>query len=226
VASRSGTGATGLVAAIAATIGDFLLLATANATRPGFEWLPAPSEPALWVGTYLGVLAIPCYGLGYRDVARGLPAPHRAVVTSLGVAGGVLGGTTHGLTGLAIHVESAGGMGLDPVALLGRYGAYLLPLWALVGAGLVVGSAAFALGVGSGRPSFPRWMALANPAVLTLAVVFAGTASDTGRAFLVPAAPNVAHVAFFALAAATSNAGRDQCGAASAAAHSGAIRTS
>ena len=194
-----------LVAAIAATVGDVLLLATANAGRPGFEWLAAPSETALWIGTYLGVLAIPCYGLGYRDVARGVPPPYGRVVAALGIAGGVLGGTTHGLTGLAIHVESTGGTtGTDPVTMLARYGAYLLPLWALVGAGLVIGSTAFSLGVARGASSMPRWMALANPAVLTLAIVLAGTTSEIGRAFLVPAAPNVAHVAFFALAAATS----------------------
>jgi hypothetical protein len=194
-----------LVAAIAATAGDLLLLQTSNAGRPGFEWLPAPSESVLWIGTFLGVLAIPCYGLGYRDVAGHLPARHRRIVAALGVAGGVLGGTTHGLTGLAIHVEAAAGMtGVDPVTMLARYGAYLLPLWALVGAGLVIGSAAYALGVASGRSSMPRWMALANPAVLTLAIVLAGATSPIGRAFLVPAAPNVAHVVFFALAAATS----------------------
>jgi hypothetical protein len=49
----------------------------------------------------------------------------------------------------------------------------------------------------------PRWMALANPAFVTLAIVLAGTTSEVGRAFLVPAAPNVGHVVFFALAAAT-----------------------
>ena len=198
-------GRIGLVAAIAATAGDLLLLATSNAGRPGFEWLPAPSESALLVGTYLGVLAIPCYGLGYRDVARRLSTPYRGVVAALGVAGGVLGGTTHGLTGLAIHVESTGGMtGIDPVTMLARYGAYLLPLWALIGLGLVIGSTAFAVGVARGRSSMPRWMALANPAFVTLAIVLAGTTSEIGRAFLVPAAPNVAHVVFFALAAATS----------------------
>jgi hypothetical protein len=47
-------------------------------------------------------------------------------------------------------------------------------------------------------------MALANPWLVTLAIVLAGTPSEIGRTFLVPAAPNVAHVVFFALAAVTS----------------------
>ena len=197
-------GRIGLVAAIAATAGDFLLLATANAGRPGFEWLPAPSEPALWIGTYLGVLAIPCYGLGYRSVARGLPPRDGRVVAALGVAGGVVGGTTHGLTGLALHVESAGGMGFDPVTFSARYGSYLAPLWALIGILLLIGSSAFALGVARGRSSFPRGLTLANPLCVTSAIVFAAAPSEIFRPFLVPAAPNIAHVVFFGLAAATS----------------------
>ena len=50
-------------------------------------------------------------------------------------------------------------------------------------------------------PPLPRWLAFANPALLTLGIVFLGAASAVGRAFLVPAAPNVAHVVFFVLAA-------------------------
>jgi hypothetical protein len=166
---------------------------------------PRPSESALVVGTYLGVLAIPCYGLGYRDVARGLPRRIAGWSRRSASPAESSAGRRTASPGLAIHVESTGGTtGTDPVTLLARYGAYLLPLWALVGAGLVIGSTAFALGVARGRSSMPRWMALANPAVLTLAIVLVGTTSEIGRAFLVPAAPNVAHVVFFALAAWTS----------------------
>ena len=190
----------GVVAALAATAGDLLLLATSNATRPGFEWLPAPSETLLLVGTYLGVVAIPCYGLGYRDVAARFEPPYRPWLVALGVTGAVLGGTTHGLTGLVIHVEQTGGMGgVDPITVVARHGAYLLPLWAVIGVVTILGSVVSATGVLGGRSSFPRWMALASPAVLTLVLVLVGAASETGRAFLVPAAPNVAHVVFFGL---------------------------
>jgi hypothetical protein len=193
-----------IVAAVAATIGDLLLLATSNATRPGFEWLPPPSEAALVAGTYLGVLAIPCYGLGYRAVAARFDAGYRGPLTALGVVGGVLGGTTHGLTGLAIHVERmGGGAGVDPITVLGRYGSYLLPLWGAIGLASLVGSAVYAAGVFRRRSSLPHWMALVSPVVLTLALVLLGRGSATGEAFLVPAAPNVAHVLFFGLVAAT-----------------------
>ena len=150
-----------VVAAIAATVGDLLLLATAQASRPGFEWVPVPSATWLFVGTVLGVIGIPCYALGYRDVAARFASPYRGWIAGLGTAGAILGGVTHGLTGWATHVETASGMGgIDPVTLLGRYGAYLLPLWAALAAATLVGSAAFVLGVLRGRATLARSAAL------------------------------------------------------------------
>jgi hypothetical protein len=193
----------GVVAAIVATVGDLLLLVTSNAPRPGFEWLPSPSESTLLAGTYLGVLGIPFYGLGYRDVAARFDPSLGRWMTALGVAGGVLGGTTHGLTGLAIHVELTGGTGgVDPVTLVGRYGNYLFPLWMLIGVALVAGSGIYVAGLLGGRSSLPWWTAIANPLAITVVLVLLGATSALGRAFLVPAAPNVAHVVFFAMATA------------------------
>jgi len=155
----------GVLAAVAATVGDLLLLATSNAGRPGFEWLGPP---------------------------------YRRWVAALGVAGGVLGGTTHGLTGLVIHVEQSGGAGgLDPVMLLGRHGAYLLPLWAAIAMLSLAGSIAYATALLAGRSSLPRALAPVNPLVLTIAIALGAAGSSLGRAFLVPAAPNLAHVVFF-----------------------------
>lgn len=191
----------GLAAALAGTLGDILLLATSNAGRPGFEWLPAASETVLVVGTYLGIVAIPCYGLGYRTVAARFTPSYARWIAALGMAGGVLGGTIHGLTGLVIHVErTSGAAGVDPITVVARYGAYLFPLWTVVGGLLLLGSIVFAAGVLAGRASLPRWTALAGPAPLTVALAVVGSWSMVGRAFLVPAAPNLAHVVFFALA--------------------------
>jgi hypothetical protein len=193
----------GVTAALVGTIGDLLLLATSNASRPGFEWLPPASEAALLVGTYLGLLAIPLYGIGYRDVAARFDAPYRRPLTALGIAGGVLGGTTHALTGLAIHVELRGGTGgVDPVTMIARYGSYLLPLWALIAAMVLAGAGIYAVGVLGGRSALPRWAAIANPLVLTVGIVLLGATSAIGQGFLVPAAPNLAHVVFFAVASA------------------------
>jgi hypothetical protein len=186
----------GVVAAVLASVGDLLLLATANAGRPGFEWLPDRSDALLLVGTYLGIAAIPCYAIGYRQVAERLTPTLRRPLVALGTVGGVIGGTTHGLTGLVIHVAPPGD---DPFTVVARYGAYLLPLWALVVVVSVVGSGLYAAAILRGDADVPRWMALVNPVTLTGAFVAIGAMTPAGEAFLVPAAPNLAHVAYFAL---------------------------
>ena len=98
-------GVAAVAAALAATAGDLLLLWVANAARPELHLAPPPPG-ALVAGYYLGVLAIPLYGLGYWEVAQGLaPAGERAAraVFLLGLSGGALGGVVHGVTGLVIH---------------------------------------------------------------------------------------------------------------------------
>jgi len=189
---------TGVVAALVASVGDLLLLATANTGRPGWEWLPGRSETLLLIGTYLGIVAIPCYGLGYRAVARRFePRLGRALVV-FGAAGGILGGTTHGLTGLTIHVTAPGD---DPFTVVARYGAYLVPLWALIVVAMVVGSGIYTAGVLRGHATLPPWMALASPITLLLGVAALSAPFEVGEAFLVPASPNLAHVLFFGLVA-------------------------
>ena len=50
------------------------------------------------------------------------------------------------------------------------------------------------------RGAAPRGWIVANPAVASVLLAAAGAATELGRAFLVPAAPNLAHVVFFAAA--------------------------
>ncbi len=194
-------GTAGVVAAVLATLGDLLLLYVANSARPEFAALPRSPHGVLLVGTMLGVLAIPLYGLGYWHVATGLAPEHaragRAVFL-LGAYGGALGGIVHGVTGLIIEVERrAGTGGADPFAVLVRYGSCVLPLWGILAALSLAGSALFARAIWRGPTAYPRWMALANPATLVVALSLVGSLSPWLRAFLLPAAPNVAHVVFF-----------------------------
>jgi hypothetical protein len=44
-----------------------------------------------------------------------------------------------------------------------------------------------------------RWLAAANPVVITIALMALAIPFDWGRSFVAPAAPNLAHVAFFLL---------------------------
>ena len=198
-------GLAALVAALAATAGDVLLLYVANAARPELR-LPPPPAGALVAGYYLGALAIPLYGLGYWQVARGLsPAGERAARTVFlaGLYGGALGGVVHGVTGLVIHADAlAGTGGGDPLTVVARHGAYLLPLWALLAVLVLVGSIVYARAVLGGGTAFPRWMAGVNPVLVVTVLGAVSTLSPWLEAFLLPAAPNVAHVVFFAASSA------------------------
>jgi len=195
-------GVAATVAALAATAGDLLLLWVANAARPELRGLPPPPPGSLVAGYYLGVLAIPLYGLGYWQVAEDItPGGRRAAraVFFLGLAGGVVGGVVHGVTGLVIHADHLlGAAGEDPLAVVARHGAFLLPLWGLLGVLVVGGSILYARAVLGGSTRYSRWMAALNPALLVAVLGALATASPRLEAFLLPAAPNVAHVLFFA----------------------------
>src|SRR6186997_2609559 len=78
------------LAAVCASLGDLALLYVANARRPELA-LPPPPDGLLLAGFYLGVLALPLYGLGYWRVASGLhDAADARRVVALGAFGGAL----------------------------------------------------------------------------------------------------------------------------------------
>jgi hypothetical protein len=202
-------------AAVVASIGDLLLLWTANALRPGFG-VVSPPDGALRLGAALGVAAIPLYALGWAAAAaRARPALGRAAdgVMLAGGLGAVLGAYIHAATAWLIEDQMRGaapaGAPLDGVM---QAGAALTVPWAL--AAVLVTLASAALAYAARRAAPPRAWLVANPAVGTLVLAAAGAATELGRAFVVPAAPNLAHVVFFATALRSSGA-RSRAGAVS-----------
>jgi hypothetical protein len=191
------------VAALAASAGDLLLLWVGSAGRSDLG-LPALPAVALLAGHLLGVFAIPLYGFGYWGVSRGIAASHpRAArfVFVTGALGGAYGGVVHGITGVAGQLERAAGAAPgDPLAFVARLGAFLVPLWIGLAVAIAAGSLVFAVAIARGHSAFPRWMAFANPLALVLLAALLGAPTPIGRALLVPAAPNLGHVWFFALA--------------------------
>jgi hypothetical protein len=198
------------VAALAASLGDLLLLWVANAGRIELG-LPAPPDGALLIGHQLGVFAIPLYGVGYWGVSRAIGAAHRRAarfVFVTGALGGAYGGVVHGMTGMAEQLERAAGIEPgDPMAFVARLGAFLVPLWIGIAIAITAGSGVFAVAVARGDTALPRWMALASPFALVLLAALLGVPTPIGRALLVPTAPNLAHVWFFALAGLSMRAG-------------------
>lgn len=184
------------LAAALAALGDLAMLRFVGERAAG-------AGPALvWVvaGGLLGVVAIPFYALGYRLVVptlRRWSAVGARTVDGCGIAIAILGAIIHGLTAWAI-VRDVGAAAADWLESMTSWGTPLLALWGAATVAAVVASVAivwgsFRLGIWS--------LALSSPVLVTLAIMAVGAGSDAGLAYLVPAAPNVAHVVFFAVAA-------------------------
>jgi uncharacterized protein DUF6796 len=190
------------LASFAATVGDFLMLYVVNAGGEMLH-LPPPGTAVLFVGYVLGIFAIPLYGVGFWAVAKILAAEtplSGQVVLVSGVIMAVLGGIIHGVTGISIEAQvRTGEIMKEPLAGVLEYGVYLLPLWAIASVLSCIVSVGFAWGILNGQSRLPRSMSLFNPVLLTVFFTLAGTATPMLKAFLVPAAPNVAHLVFFAL---------------------------
>jgi hypothetical protein len=189
-----------LVAALTASAGDLLMLYVANAPRSELG-LPPPAPFVLSVGALLGVAGIPLYALGYRAVGGRLAAssPRAArLVWTAGAGAAATGAFIHGLTALLIHGEArSGGAARSPLEAVATWGGVPLVAWCVAAVLALVASAAI-LRVGISRASgLPRWWAWLNPAIATLVVAAPGMASELGRSFLVPAAPNLGHAVFF-----------------------------
>jgi hypothetical protein len=187
-----------VLAALAATLGDLAMLYVVNAARPELA-LASPPSGFQSVGAWLGILGIPLYGFGYRAASALLDARReraRRIVFVAGSLGGVLGGLIHGLTAREIaRAVTAGSPPLDPWQAVTAVPA-LVALWAVATLALVMASLALAAGVRGGRHRSLAWL---NPVTLTIAFGVFATPTLLLQSFLAPAAPNLAHLVFFAL---------------------------
>jgi len=186
-------------AAALATLGDLLLLYAVNAPRVELG-LPAAPPHALLVGGTLGVVGIPVYWLGYAALAE--PLEKRATANALRVFGAVVGAV-----GALIHALMAFVQGLSdsppssPFEALARGGFALSSLWVIASVATIVATAIVARAALGRDAVLPRVLAVVNPIGVTVVLALLGVSSQLGRAFVIPAAPNVAHLVFFAVAA-------------------------
>ena len=189
------------ISAVLATFGDFLMLYVVNANA--VLNLPSHETILLPLGFFLGAFAIPLYGFGFWAIAKifepGALRAGRFVLVS-GVMMAIIGGIIHGVTGISIEAQlRAEGSHLAPISSLLEYGVYLIPLWAIASVLCFIGAVGFISGVISGRTIFSPFIAVFNPVVLTVVVGLTGSMTPTMQVFLIPAAPNVAHVLFFGM---------------------------
>lgn len=200
---RRGAAIAALAACVAST-GDLAMLWVANAWRP-MGGLPQPLAAVLWIGALLGVVSIPLYALGYQAAGRAISLSHpRAgrLVSVCGTLAALLGTLIHGLTAHYVAIDAAAGApARDPLVAVASWGLLLPALWTMSALLVVVASGAFAVAVRRGDAGLPARLAWANPALATVVIALLGLPSLLLRAFLVPAAPNLAHVVFFAATA-------------------------
>jgi hypothetical protein len=187
-------------AACAASAGDLAMLLVSTAQHFALV-VPTPLA-LLALAALLGVAGIPLYAIGYAAAARRVCAdsPGAARLVRLAGAGTAgIGALIHGTTALAIYDSlalSTSEPTLDPLAAVAQSTA-LIALWSAAGLCFVAASLPVLWHALRG----PEKWALANPLVATLALSTLGASFELGRWFLVPAAPNLAHVVFFALGA-------------------------
>lgn len=188
--------------AIAATLGDLLMLWVGNAQRSDLA-LVSPPEIVLWLGCLLGVVGLPVYGYGYVCLQRRFSPDDSILARTLGSAGfatGIVGACVHGYTALLIKqgLDAPVSSAAAPAEAVLASGPLLLSLWALTF--LCILAAVFAwvtLRIKAGRGM--SLATLANPLVLTIVLFMLGGTGPLLEAFLLPAAPNLAHVLFFGL---------------------------
>jgi hypothetical protein len=190
------------LAAVIASLCDLIMLSVV--IMPPDELGAAPNL-LLGVSGIFGSAAIPVYVMGYWAVARSLDPMYSRLRRTIEVSGviiAVVGGIIHATTAVFIYQEqSSGGVWAVEDAL--RSGPFLPALWTLAMAASLFATGAIILSLFSGRWSLPRVVAVFNPVVVTALVIGGAVAGGSERVaeFLVPAAPNVAHMVFFMVGA-------------------------
>jgi len=194
------------IAAVVASVADLMMLSVVLISAPEVKVAPGV---LLSVSAILGSIAIPFYALGYAAIARSFtsPAPglRRTIVVS-GIIVGVMGGILHAATAVFIWRSWESGLMVKPGDVL--HSGLLLPmLWGLATAATLLASGALGFAVVAGKSSLRPVVAVLNPVVGTALIVSLVLVSGSKNLaeFLVPAAPNLAHVIFFFVACSVAN---------------------
>ena len=186
-------------AAAAASCGDLMLLYVGNSQRPELGLAPAPVA-VLWIGAVLGVVGLPIYGAGYWAIARGFARRGLRgawLIAVCGIGGAIVGAVIHGLTALEIDSALGSAAARPPLEAVAGGDRALLYLWLTCGVLLLLASLSFAALQVRSASGAARWLAAANPIVLTVLLVALSMSAELLRSFVAPAAPNLAHLLFF-----------------------------
>jgi len=192
-------------AAVVASACDLLLLYVIVAP----SGLATAARSLVVASGVLGAIAIPFYVLGYAAIARCIEPGSRVLrrgVVGSGVIVGVGGGAIHGATAIfMLRAQAAGVTWEDPMAGVLHSGFVLPMLWGLAVVAAACASVVLVYAAFTGRLALRTAVVVVNPVVVTVLLVAVSLAcgSETLGNFFAPAAPNLAHLIFFVVAAAS-----------------------
>jgi hypothetical protein len=117
----------------------------------------------------------------------------------MGSLAAILGAVIHGFTALKIHADlKAGVVTQDPLLSVLSWGPTVVILWVLATLLVLSASILICWFVLRGSGLVPHILGLANPVLVTVVLSIVGMSTPLLRSFLIPSAPNLAHLVFFA----------------------------
>lgn len=201
-------GLMGLLASILVGAAEFSLhfTETMDYTGPPYEFFLGTSAARLSFGHFTAIFCAPLYYVGYWHLYMRLaPAPvwARCAVLALGVYSFALGSVWIGSRVYPAILIQAREAAVSDAAkeqlavLLETAGFYNETILVGLRIGVLALSALFVWLVASGRSSYPRWFALANPILIVIACFAVWLAIPQVGGYLMPIAMNVAHFVLF-----------------------------
>lgn len=192
----------GLLGAVLVGIGEGLIQYSPGGDLAGYEYLADIPLARQSLGHWIAVLSAPLYLPGYWFLSRQFPKDRKLATAGLAliayafIIGAVwMGGridlalTSHGMA-----------TGQDWQSLQTAIAAHNEPLVNVLRIAILVWSVFWIFKVSTGRSNFPRWMAIANPALILGSIFALWFIAPVVGDYVLPAAMNVTHVLVFGLA--------------------------
>ena len=196
------TGLLGLLGALLTGTGEFLLHFDPQARfggAHGYAFMSDISEPRLTAGHFFAVAGVPFYFVGFWHLA-GMLRPVGAklawatfLITSYGFMFGLVWMGSRASIGSLVHHAALA----DVEPLIALYQQRYESLLQVTRVTTLLLSVLYIYAVLTGRSRYPRWMALTNPILLTLASFGVFWAAPEVGKYLMPIAMNVAFGIFF-----------------------------
>ena len=173
---------------------------------PEYEFFLGTSRARLTFGHFTAIFCAPLYYVGYWHLFKRLaPGPMwaRCTVLALGIYSFALGSVWIGSRVYPAILIQAREAAVNPEA--GQQIAGLLQTASFYNETILVGlrvgvlalSGLFVWLVATGRTSYPRWFAIANPILVVLACFVLWAVAPSIGGYLMPIAMNVAHFVLF-----------------------------